>query len=169
MNKPEQLSEQDRKAIEDAAKNTFPNSYANRVGFREGMKQGILYARAGWGEFYDTWQRRIKELETELEQLYKEGSTMSANQCLHGIHGDDWGNSYCPRIKELEAEVDVLKLNVSQRIDEETELRAEVTRLKEQSHVQYCDQCDGCGWYEGGPTLKTICQYCQGTGIKPKP
>jgi hypothetical protein len=27
-----------------------------------------------------------------------------------------------------------------------------------------CDQCDGCGWYEGGPTLKTTCQTCKGTG-----
>lgn len=27
-----------------------------------------------------------------------------------------------------------------------------------------CDQCDGCGWYEGGPTLQTTCETCQGTG-----
>jgi len=27
-----------------------------------------------------------------------------------------------------------------------------------------CDQCDGCGWYEGGPTIKTECKHCNGTG-----
>lgn len=29
---------------------------------------------------------------------------------------------------------------------------------------QFCDFCDGCGWYEGGPTLKTRCPECGGTG-----
>lgn len=33
----------------------------------------------------------------------EEASQLAANQCLHGIHGDDGGNSYCSRIKELEA------------------------------------------------------------------
>lgn len=27
-----------------------------------------------------------------------------------------------------------------------------------------CDQCDGCGWHEGGPTLKTKCKTCKGRG-----
>lgn len=27
-----------------------------------------------------------------------------------------------------------------------------------------CDRCDGCGWYEGGPTIKTDCEKCGGTG-----
>lgn len=27
-----------------------------------------------------------------------------------------------------------------------------------------CDQCDGCGWYEGGPTIQTFCKTCNGTG-----
>jgi dUTP pyrophosphatase len=31
-----------------------------------------------------------------------------------------------------------------------------------------CDQCDGCGWYEGGPTLKTTCTVCKGVGKLPK-
>lgn len=33
---------------------------------------------------------------------------------------------------------------------------------------ELCDLCDGCGWYEGGPTLKTVCEICNGTGIKLK-
>lgn len=33
----------------------------------------------------------------------KEASQLAANQCLHGIHGDDWGNSYCPEIERLKA------------------------------------------------------------------
>lgn len=28
-----------------------------------------------------------------------------------------------------------------------------------------CDRCDGCGWYEGGKTLKTHCEECGGTGV----
>lgn len=31
--------------------------------------------------------------------------------------------------------------------------------------VQECDRCDGCGWYEGGKTLQTTCEECNGTGI----
>lgn len=32
---------------------------------------------------------------------------------------------------------------------------------------EYCDRCDGCGWYEGGATLNTTCEKCGGTGIVP--
>ena len=28
-----------------------------------------------------------------------------------------------------------------------------------------CEQCDGCGWYEGGPFLDTTCEYCGGKGF----
>jgi hypothetical protein len=31
----------------------------------------------------------------------------------------------------------------------------------------YCGYCDGCGWYEGGKTLQTTCEYCKGTGFEP--
>lgn len=34
--------------------------------------------------------------------------------------------------------------------------------------VERCDSCDGCGWYEGGKTLKTTCEKCGGTGIRPR-
>ena len=27
-----------------------------------------------------------------------------------------------------------------------------------------CPECDGCGWTEGGKTIKTICKNCKGTG-----
>jgi len=27
-----------------------------------------------------------------------------------------------------------------------------------------CDECDGCGWYEGGPSLQTQCERCLGDG-----
>lgn len=30
----------------------------------------------------------------------------------------------------------------------------------------YCYGCDGCGWYEGGPTLITVCEQCNGTGYE---
>lgn len=44
---------------------------------------------------YDALKKRVAELETE-------NASLSANQCLHSIHGDEAGNSYCPRIAELE-------------------------------------------------------------------
>ena len=28
-----------------------------------------------------------------------------------------------------------------------------------------CDDCDGCGWIEGGAALKSTCSTCKGTGI----
>jgi NTP pyrophosphatase (non-canonical NTP hydrolase) len=28
----------------------------------------------------------------------------------------------------------------------------------------YCGACDGVGWTEGGPTIKTTCKACKGTG-----
>ena len=31
-----------------------------------------------------------------------------------------------------------------------------------------CRNCDGCSWYEGGPTLKTTCTTCSGSGIEPR-
>lgn len=34
-----------------------------------------------------------------------------------------------------------------------------------QKRVEYCDRCDGCGWYEGGKTLQTTCEKCGGTGV----
>lgn len=30
--------------------------------------------------------------------------------------------------------------------------------------IEWCDRCDGCGWYEGGKTLQTTCEKCRGTG-----
>jgi hypothetical protein len=30
-----------------------------------------------------------------------------------------------------------------------------------------CRDCDGCGWTEGGATLKTECQTCKGAGEVP--
>ena len=32
---------------------------------------------------------------------------------------------------------------------------------------QYCDDCDGCGWVEGGKAIQTTCHKCKGTGVLP--
>jgi hypothetical protein len=34
--------------------------------------------------------------------------------------------------------------------------------------MEYCGDCDGCGWYEGGKTIKTECQSCCGGGVVPR-
>jgi hypothetical protein len=41
---------------------------------------------------------------------------------------------------------------------------ANATNIAKKLKEVECDQCDGCGWYEGGPTLKTLCKTCNGTG-----
>lgn len=39
----------------------------------------------------------------------------------------------------------------------------DIFRVEEQES-KLCDQCDGCGWYEGGPAIQTQCEHCYGTG-----
>ena len=39
-----------------------------------------------------------------------------------------------------------------------------VRRLKKKPAVVLCDNCDGCGWYEGGKKLQTKCEKCRGKG-----
>ena len=29
----------------------------------------------------------------------------------------------------------------------------------------YCDDCDGCGWIEGGEAIQTECPSCKGHGV----
>ena len=42
-------------------------------------------------------------LKSRITELEAENAGLSANECLHDIHGDESGNLYCPRIAELEA------------------------------------------------------------------
>lgn len=44
----------------------------------------------------------------------------------------------------------------------------ELQMITERANLEYCDLCDGCGWYEGGKTIKTKCAKCQGTGVVSK-
>lgn len=34
-----------------------------------------------------------------------------------------------------------------------------------EGNQEYCPDCDGCGWYEGGEAIQTTCNKCSGTGI----
>lgn len=40
-------------------------------------------------------------------------------------------------------------------------------KRKRRIGVKYCDDCDGCGWTEGGKYLKTLCKTCNGNGVVP--
>jgi uncharacterized phage protein (TIGR01671 family) len=40
----------------------------------------------------------------------------------------------------------------------------DIFRIEEDQDAT-CDRCDGCGWYEGGQTIKTQCENCNGTGV----
>lgn len=46
-------------------------------------------------------------------------------------------------------------------------LRPSVLRSPRRAADVWCGDCDGCGWFEGGPTLKTPCTKCGGTGRVP--
>lgn len=39
------------------------------------------------------------------------------------------------------------------------------TKPVQKTRYEYCLRCDGCGWYEGGPTIQTNCEKCGGTGV----
>lgn len=39
-----------------------------------------------------------------------------------------------------------------------------IAKRKKKTQRMYCDNCDGCGWYEGGKTLQTKCEKCNGAG-----
>lgn len=39
------------------------------------------------------------------------------------------------------------------------------TKLLETPTPEYCGDCDGVGWYEGGRTLQTPCHKCDGSGL----
>lgn len=44
-------------------------------------------------------------------------------------------------------------------------LRASNEEKRRARYTMECDACDGCGWHEGGETLKTECRKCGGTGV----
>jgi hypothetical protein len=51
-------------------------------------------------------------------------------------------------------------------VDQEVKVEQEGTGEQvAQGAIVECDLCDGCGWYEGGITLKTTCGRCKGTGV----
>jgi hypothetical protein len=51
--------------------------------------------------------------------------------------------------------------------DANEEVRQMVDARSVRAAMVECRQCDGCGWYEGGKTLKTNCHECGGTGRVP--
>ena len=49
------------------------------------------------------------------------------------------------------------------------EIEYQISKPKQETQIvntQECSYCDGCGWVEGGISLKTTCKFCSGTGIK---
>lgn len=58
--------------------------------------------------------------------------------------------------------------NFRKRIDAERHLRlGPFTPPLRLSHPEYCGDCDGTGWVEGGRTIKTTCERCKGSGWEP--
>ena len=70
-----------------------------------------LRRAATLGDLTTTSARNLmEEPAARIVELEAENAGLSANQCLHDIHGDESGNLYCPRIAELEAALeDALK------------------------------------------------------------
>lgn len=76
------------------------------------LRSRIFRDKESYRERELEWTSTVGRLTQELDaarlriaELERDGAAMAANQCLHTIHGDDYGNSCCPRIRELEREV----------------------------------------------------------------
>lgn len=41
--------------------------------------------------------------------------------------------------------------------------------MSEMRVTEWCGDCDGCGWVEGGAALKSQCTTCRGSGVVPPP
>lgn len=59
--------------------------------------------------------------------------------------------------------------SVNERSELDTELRDADDDERGGAMRNHCDRCDGCGWYEGGATLKTTCEVCGGSGVITSP
>jgi hypothetical protein len=49
------------------------------------------------------WRRMLPWPAFTTGALYRDNFALSANQCLHGIHIGDGGETYCPEIERLRA------------------------------------------------------------------
>ena len=70
-------------------------TYLKQVPREPGRRSGLSY---------ELLTDSIEALERAAE-VEADNAKLSANQCLHDIHGDDHGNPYCPRIASLEEQL----------------------------------------------------------------
>ena len=72
-----------------------------------------MWARIAWqqekleayDQNYTVAFSQNEQMRGRIAELQGENFKLAAGQCLHTIHGDERGNSYCPRIRELEAQL----------------------------------------------------------------
>lgn len=55
-------------------------------------------------------------------------------------------------------------IEMLERGNEFRERKKPLPSSPDEVRYQDCGECDGVGWYEGGPTIKTECKKCKGTG-----
>ena len=78
----------------------------------DGLVNRLQWA-ATLGDLTTTSARNLmEEAAVRIVELEAENAGLSANQCLHDIHGDESGNLYCPRIAELEAALEDMAKHV---------------------------------------------------------
>jgi hypothetical protein len=68
-----------------------------------GILETLKFLGSSWLEVAVAVDKRLETQAARIAELEAENAGLSANQCLHDIHGDESGNLYCPRIAELEA------------------------------------------------------------------
>lgn len=71
----------------------------------------------------------------------EEGAHLAANQCLHGLRGDDWGHSYCPEIKRLQQQIP----------DMRAEMHVAIKLLRSILQMDTFENEDGDLFYTGNP------------------
>lgn len=69
-----------------------------------------------WADYCRAAAAMLEIKDARIAELEAENAGLSANQCLHSIHGDEAGNPYCPRIAELEAALAALQRDASQQV-----------------------------------------------------
>ena len=77
-----------------------------------GILETLKFLGSSWLEVAVAVDKRLETQAARIAELEAENAGLSANQCLHDIHGDESGNMYCPRIAELEAALEDMAKHV---------------------------------------------------------
>jgi len=111
----------------------------------------------------EIWREKADDYYSPSIHVTKDGSIgINVGGVVIVMPVTEWYSLACPRCPECGYTEQDAKIHGDHHL-----CKGKIPSVKEPL-VEYCDHCDGCGWYEGGPTIKTTCKHCNGTGIKAK-